>query len=240
MVVVDSASAPLGSSGTVDSTISSRTHLDRLLSYPEWSSTPGKVSFLWCLLNLGFFVVLWLSGEHGAGGVLVEIAAWVPISLAVPRLVRGPFSAVSYSAIVFLLALVEETLAYSTGGGLHGAATSLGEDWLRAVPTFVGLGVGLFASVRATGLLAPEAFAAAAASGIVIEIGLGTGFNPIAFLALGGAASWVYGTILALPIERNKPPLSAWIRVSVTVALLAVGALVGGLVGIALECVFRL
>jgi hypothetical protein len=212
----------------------------RLLVYREWYSTPGKVAFLWCVAGLGFFAALLALGQRSADGVLIEIGGWLGVSLLVPRLVAAPYGIGEYVGMVLGLSLLEEAIAYFTGGGLHGTATSLPEDWVRAVPTFVGLGVGLLVAVRTMGLSSGESFLAAAAAGIVIEIGLGAGFNPIALIALGGAVAWVYGTILALPIRHRRAPEELWVRALGTVALLTVGALVGGFVGLGLQGLLHL
>jgi hypothetical protein len=215
--------------------------LGRLLLFPEWASGPGMVAFVWCVADLVIFAVLWFSGDRGAGGPLAEIGLWIPISLVIPRLLRRPLNAVQFADAVVLFSLIEEAIAFQTGGGLHGTATSLAEDWVRSVPTFLGLGLGLLASVRLVGLSPPECFAAAAAAGVVIEVGLGAGFNPIALVAVGGAAAWVYGTILALPIARRpRAPAGPWARAGATTGLLAAGAIGGGLVGLALQGVLHL
>ena len=216
------------------------TRWDRLLVYREWSSTPGRVSLIWCLAGFVFFAALWASGQHSAGGVLAEIGVWLCVSLLVPRLLAAPFRVEKYIGAVLGLSLLEEALAYSTGGGLHGAATSLPEDWVRSVPTFVGLGIGLLVAVRRWGLSPGESFTAAAAAGIAIEVGLGAGFNPIVLVVLGGAVAWVYGTILALPIARQRAPAAPWIRATGTTSLLIVGALVGGFVGLVLQSLLHL
>jgi len=214
--------------------------LDRLLVTPEWSSIPGKVCFFWCLLDLALFGALALSGDRGADGVIVEIASWVPISLFVARLLPRSLGVGSYLSVVVALSLSEETIAYSTGGGLHGAATSLPENWVRSVPTFAGLALGLLLAVRSVGLRSPETFTTAAAAGIFLEIGLGSGFNPVALFALSGAVAWVYGTIVALPCDRPAPRKPDLVRVAVTIALVVVGTLGGGALGLALQALFHL
>jgi hypothetical protein len=215
--------------------------VNQVLAYPEWTSTPAKVALVWCLFDLCLFVALWIGGDRAAGGVLLEVGGWLAISLVVPRVLTGPVSIPKYLGTVTVLALVEETLAYSTGGGLHGSATSLWEDWVRAVPTFFGLGVGLFLCVRTTGLTPGESFMGTAVAGILIEVGLGAGFNPIALLAVGGAAAWVYGTILSLPLTRTpKPPAPLWRKVGALVVFLAAGAFGFGLLGLELQAVLHL
>jgi hypothetical protein len=214
--------------------------LNRLLASPEWSSTPGKVAFLWCLADFAFFVVLWAIGDRGAAGVLIEVGVWVPFTLLLGRLLTRPLSGVTYLGAVVVLALAEETLAYSTGGGLHGAATSLAEDWVRSVPTFVGIAVGILLAIRWVGLSAPESFATAALVGVVIEIGLGTGFNFVALLGLSGAVGWIYGTIVALPTTHSNAPQPVWVRWPVTSVLVAAWTLTGGFVGLGLQAALHL
>ena len=214
--------------------------LDRLLATPEWSSTPGKVSFLWCLADFALFAVLSAIGDRGAAGVLIEVGLWVPFTLLLARLLTRPLNSGVYLGAVVVLALAEETIAYSTGGGLHGAATSLAQDWVRSVPTFVGIAVGILLAIRWVGLTAPESFATAALVGIVIEIGLGTGFNPVALVGLSGAVAWIYGTIVALPTRHSNAPKPTWVRWSVTSVLVVVGTLTGGFVGLGLQMALHL
>jgi len=214
--------------------------LDRVLVNPEWSSTPGKVSFIWCLANLALFAALWVAGDHGSVGVLIEVGIWVPFTLLLARLLTQPLSIGIYLPVVVALALGEEAIAYSTGGGLHGAATSLVEDWVRSIPTFVGIAIGVLLAVRWVGLTAPESFATAAVVGIVIEIGLGTGFNPVALLGLSGAAAWLYGTIVALPLMHSNAPKPTWVRWSVTVGLVVFWTLIGGFFGLGLQMALHL
>ena len=208
--------------------------MGRLLSYPEWRSLPGRVSFVWCLLDLVLFAFLWTVGDRGAAGALVEISAWTLGSLAVPRVLKDPFGPGKYFGTVLLLSLIEESIAYATGGGLHGAATSLPEDWTRAVPVFLGLGVGLYVAVRTTGLTPGESFVSAGVAGLAIEIGLGASFSPIALGAFGGVAMWIYGTIVALPVRRTGAPSAPWVRAGLTTLLLTGGAIAGGIVGLVL------
>jgi len=214
--------------------------LDRLLATPEWRSTPGKVGFVWCLFNLVLFAGLFFAGDHGAVGPLIEIGLWIPISLVVAQLLTRPLGSATYLAAALVLSLLEEAIAYSTGGGLHGAATSLPQDWVRSVPTFVGLAAGILLADRWVGLRPSESFVTAAAVGVVIELGLGTGFNPIALVALTGAVAWVYGTITALPSPRATTPKAGWVRASVAILLVTTGTLVGGLVGLELQALLHL
>jgi len=237
-MTVNGGGSPLAGAGNPDAV--RRPLLDRLLVNPEWSSTPGKVSFLWCLVDFAFFVVLWATGDHGAVGVVIEVGLWLPFTLLLARLFTRPLNSWICLGSVALLALIEETIAYSTGGGLHGAATSLGEDWVRSVPTFVGIAVGILLANRWVGLTAPESFATVAIVGIVIEIGLGTGFNPVALLGLSGAVAWIYGTIVALPTAHSTVPKPTWIRWPVTAGLVVFGTLAGGTAGVGLQVALHL
>jgi len=208
---------------------------ERTLVCPEWTSLPGRISFVYCLVSLAIFAGLWASGDHGAFGVVVELGIWVPLSLLVARFLRQPLGPATYLLAVIFLALVEESIAFYTGGGLHGTATSLPQDWVRAVPTFLGIAVGMMLSVRWLGLTAPESFATAALAGIVIELGLGDGFNPLALIALAGGVAWLYGTILALPLKHATPPSAPWARGLGTVAVVGACALAGGFLGLFLQ-----
>lgn len=214
--------------------------LRRLLRTPQWSTFPGQLAFVWCLLNLLLFGALIVLGDTGARGVAAEIGLWVPLSLAAARVMPSRLGPLSYLSAVAALALIEETIAYMTGGGLHGTATSLPMDWVRAVPTFEGLGAGLLVASRWSGLSPSEMFSAAAIAGVVIEIGLGSRFNPVVLLALSGAVAWVYGSILALPFEPRSLRGPRWVRYAVTAALMATGAVLGGFLGIGLQSALRL
>lgn len=214
--------------------------LKRLLVYREWASKPGRVAFVWMLLGLSTFALLTALGDRGSDGVLVYLAAWAGLSLVVPRVVTRELRAPEYVALSLALAMVEETLAYLVGGGLHGAATSLAEDWVRSVPTFGGLAVALVVSARTLGTRPGETFLGAAAAGVVLEFGVGNVFDPVAWVVLSGAVAWVYGTILALPLRGRPAAARPAVRITGTVGLLAVGAALGAVLGLAISIGLRL
>jgi hypothetical protein len=161
----------------------------RLRALPAWNEKIGRVFFVACWANIALLALLSLLSPGGPTGVVLYLLFWIGVTLVLPLVLRTPLRPLGYLAAVAVLALIEETAVYYVGGGLQGAATSLPEDWVGSVPTFVGLGAALLLSVRRLGLSSSEVLAAAAASGIFIELGPGAGFSPVAFIAFGGAVA---------------------------------------------------
>ncbi|MDE1821500.1 MAG: hypothetical protein KGJ23_12905 [Euryarchaeota archaeon] len=133
--------------------------------------------------------------------------------------------AARYLGAVLALSLLEEALAFAVGGGLGGHATSLADDWLRSVPGFFVMGVAVLAAQRRWGSDALDGFWSGAVAGVLIEIVVGRGAQPLAFLTFGGVAAWTYGALAGFPLLPGGHPVPrSGVRRIMTVAT-AVGAL---------------
>jgi hypothetical protein len=109
-----------------------------------------------------------------------------------------------YLPVVFVLAIIEETIIYLNGGGLGGAALSLQHDLLLAVPVFLGIGIGIYILHFWKKLYSGEFFLLGAIQGFIIEI-IFTG-NILGVWLFGGAALGIYGAMmgaLAPKIEES-------------------------------------
>jgi hypothetical protein len=215
-------------------------YLDRLRRFPVWNEILGRILFLAGMFNITLLLLLAVLGDGGTAGIVVYLVFWIGVVLLLPVFLPRPLGTAGYLTAIVMLALLEEAAAYSVGGGLHGAALSLPDDWVRSVPTWVGLGAALRFSALRFGLSPEELIAAAAASGLFIELGPGGGSNPIAFAAFGGAIAWVYASLLVLPTAAAGPPAVPIRRALGTTAALVVGVLAGYVVVTMIEAASRL
>jgi hypothetical protein len=139
-----------------------------------------------------------------------------------------------YLPVVFVLAIIEETIIYLNGGGLGGAALSLQHDLLLAVPVFLGIGMGIYILHFWKKLYAGEFFLLGAIQGFIIEI-IFTG-NILGVWLFGGAALGIYGAMmgaLAPKIEESyhRSAKSTILILIVGIIICFVCVIIGAIVG---------
>jgi hypothetical protein len=208
----------------------------------SWTTVVPRVVRLVLLADIAAWVLLALLTPSGRG-VAIYLIGWVPIlGLALWGADRNPRRAgpVAFVLAVAALSLVEEALAYAVGGGISGRATSLTDDWVRAVPSFLGLAGGSLAAVRLIGSSRTELFCGGALAGILLEIVLGAGAAPLAFLLFGGPVAWTYGALAGFPWSPAGTRAGPWLRsAALTVIVLCVALFLGVLAGGGLALLFH-
>ena len=113
-----------------------------------------------------------------------------------------------YLPIVFVIALIEETIVYYSGGGLQGAAVSLWHDLALAIPVFLMIGVGILITNRIYRMSSGEIFLLGYICGAILEIILPVHFfNPILILLFGGAGAGFYSILYTTfaPVNEMLP-----------------------------------
>ena len=113
-----------------------------------------------------------------------------------------------YLPIVFIIALIEETIVYYSGGGLQGAAVSLWHDLALAIPVFLMIGVGILITNRIYKMNSGEIFLLGYICGAILEIILPVHFfNPVLILLFGGAGAGFYSILYTgfAPIPEIAP-----------------------------------
>ena len=137
-----------------------------------------------------------------------------------------------YLVAITILAVVEETVVYANGGGLGGKATSLSEDLLKAVPVFVGIGLGIYITHLLFGLKVADFFILASAMGFFVEI-LMTG--NLLNLFIIGAGIGIYGLMMAsvaFPSEKASRSNGRDVVVLIVgLVITVIGMLIGAIVG---------
>lgn len=109
-----------------------------------------------------------------------------------------------YYMTIFLLCIIEETIVYYMGGGLHGQAKSLIHDYLRSLPIFMAhayLWRNFMSKYRYQDR---HIFIMAGLHGFFWEIIIsGAIINPILTALFGGTTFLLYGLLVLIP-ERPK------------------------------------
>jgi len=128
----------------------------------------------------------------------LTLALWTLVAVALYCL-RPP----GFVLVAITLAVFEEVLVYSLGGGLQGKAESLSHDLILTVPVIVGFVVGWFISLKEQPWSETGLYLGAGLHGFVLEF-LMTGliFNPVAVLLHGGPVLFIYGSLVLVP----RPP----------------------------------
>ena len=117
---------------------------------PRWLRISIGVILIWYIADMVFFFLI--------GAILLDLQMiftgiilffWLALTSLIFRLSHSSTTLNErfnwlYLPVVFVLAIIEETIIYLNGGGLGGAALSLQHDLLLAVPVFLGIGVGIF------------------------------------------------------------------------------------------------
>ncbi|KAL0235241.1 hypothetical protein GEMRC1_001823 [Eukaryota sp. GEM-RC1] len=103
-----------------------------------------------------------------------------------------------YIPLVFVLAIIEESLMYWIGGALGGTATSLWHTLSIAVPIFAFSGVAILLLYHWMGLDSGDVFLIGAGFGFVVEIVL-SGHH---LLLIGGGIG-IYAMMFVAPMPRK-------------------------------------
>jgi len=131
----------------------------------------------------------------------------------------------------FVLSIIEETIIYYFGGGLQGAAVSLGHDFVNALPVFLGIILGWDILLRRYRISESQLFLLGGSHGIIIELVFqGIIFNPVLLFLFGGPTMFIYGSILVTPQSPEgekefsiRRKVGAWVFV---MAMIIVGAII--------------
>ena len=198
------------------------------LGLPIYKSRVGILLLTWHGLAFLWAILIGLRG--GDGKLAMILLAWTLLSVALYRIRPGFFIVTAIG-----LAVTEEVLVYSLGGGLQGKAKSLSQDLILTMPVFAGFVLGWFLSLKIQPCSETALYLGAGLHGFVLEF-LTTGlvFNPTAVLLLGGPALFIYASIVLIP----RPPLSRtncsfslvrglglW---AMTLGLMIIGAVIAG------------
>jgi hypothetical protein len=196
------------------------------LGLPIYKSRLGIPLLGWHGLSILWAILVGLRG--GDWKLAATLLTWTLLSLALYRIRPRSFIVTAIS-----LAVVEEVLVYSLGGGLQGKAKSLSQDLILTIPVFTGFILGWFLSLKIQPWSETALYLGAGLHGFFLEF-LTTGliFNPTAVLLLGGPVLFIYASIVLIP----RPPLSkverrfSLIRAiglwSTTLVLMVIGAVV--------------
>jgi hypothetical protein len=214
---------------------------------PRWLQISIAVILIWYIIDMGFFFFI--------GAVMSDLQTiftgiilifWLALTALIFRLSRTSTTLNEkfnwlYLPIVFVLAIVEETIIYLNGGGLGGAALSLQHDLLLAVPVFLGIGTGIYILHFWKRLYSGEFFLLGAIQGFIIEV-IFTG-NILGVWLFGGAALGIYGAMmgaLAPKIEdhHHRSTRSTILLLIAGMILCFVGVIVGAIIGDNLYSIF--
>lgn len=179
---------------------------------PEWLRTFVYVIMVWYIIDAVIFYLL------GFLNILNVLAATnLLLLLILTNYIFGNFRAkqqqntrlkILYLPIVFVIALIEETIVYYSGGGLQGAAVSLWHDLALSIPVFLMIGVGILITNRIYKMNAGEIFLLGYICGAILEIILPVHFfNPVLILLFGGAGAGFYSILYTAfaPIPEISP-----------------------------------
>lgn len=212
---------------------------------PEWLRTIVFVIIIWYIIDVVIFFLL------GFLNILNVLAATnLLILLILTNYIFGNFRAkqqqntrlkILYLPIVFVIALIEETIVYYSGGGLQGAAVSLWHDLALSIPVFLMIGVGILITNRIKKMNSGEIFLLGYICGAILEIILPVHFfNPVLILLFGGAGAGFYSILYTgfAPIPENAPKIASERNKIQTMKILLIGTIIcffcmviGGIIG---------
>jgi len=211
---------------------------------PDWLRTFVYVIIVWYIIDVVIFYLL------GFLNILNVLAATnLLILLILTNYVFGNFRAkqqensrlkILYLPIIFVIALIEETIVYYSGGGLQGAAVSLWHDLALSIPVFLMIGVGILITNRIRKMNSGEIFLLGYICGAILEIILPVHFfNPVLVLLFGGAGAGFYSILYTAfaPINEISPERLERKKVH-TMKILLIGTIIcffcmviGGIIG---------
>ena len=156
-------------------------------------STTGKIILVWGLID--YFLLSIYDVSVGNMGMLVY-SAIVLLSYFGMYIVKPK----RFTSTILFLTLLEETLAYYIGGGLHGLATSIWEDYMKSIPVFVSIALLWRRYMYKYKANPNEILILVGTQGFFFEIILsGAILKPIYVLVLGGTPYIVYGLLVLIP-----------------------------------------
>ncbi|TFG29738.1 MAG: hypothetical protein EU532_02525 [Promethearchaeota archaeon] len=142
-----------------------------------------------------------------------------------------------YLPTIFILAIIEETIVYYSGGGLQGAAVSLWHDLALSIPVFLMIGIGILITNRIKPMNSGEIFLLGLICGIIMEIILpGHFFNIILiFLFVGAGAGFysiLYTALAPIPdmvLEHTKVQTLTILLIGTIICLICM--VIAGIIG---------
>lgn len=151
---------------------------------------------IWYIITLAFALLISLAS---GGYLFLSLALWTVIAV-IAYYLRPPNFIISG----LVLALIEETLIYSLGGGLQGEATSLADDLIHAMPVFAAIVIGWYLCLVRYDIQPQELYLLGGLHGVLLELVLsGLILNPIIAFLFGGSTIFIYGSILISPQQPH-------------------------------------
>lgn len=167
---------------------------------PDWLQTFVYVIIVWYIIDvvifylLGFLNILNVLAATNLL-ILLILTNYIFMNLREKQQQNNSLK-IFYLPIVFVIALIEETIVYYSGGGLQGAAVSLWHDLALAIPVFLMIGVGILITNRIYKMNSGEIFLLGYICGAILEIILPVHFfNPVLILLFGGAGAGFYSIL---------------------------------------------
>lgn len=149
------------------------------------------VLFIWGLFD--FFVLLFFSFSNTIFVLYVVfvVCFWLGLYILEPKW---------YYITIFFLVLVEETLAFYSGGGLQGSARSLLHDYVRSIPLFMTHAFLWRQYMKKYAFDERDIYLMAGLHGFFWEIALpGHILDVLSVFLIGGSAIMIYGLLVLIP-----------------------------------------
>jgi hypothetical protein len=195
-------------------------------SLPLYRSKIGIAFLSWHGLAVLCTILSGLAGGHW--NFAETLLLWTALSVAL-YLVRPRF----FILVGITLAVLEESLIFSFGGGLQGKAPSLAYDLAATLPVFAGFILGWFISLKVQPWSETALYIGAGLHGFVLEfVTTGLMWHLTAVLYLGGPMFFIYGSLVLVPRppdsrESRKPSIlqsfGLWL---LTLLMMILGAVV--------------
>jgi len=204
---------------------------------PKWLQKIVYIIILWYIIGVVIFFLLGFLNVLNVLAASNLLLLLIITNILFKYVRQNENSRYFYLPVIFLLALLEETLVYYSGGGLQGAALSLWHDLALSIPVFLMIGVGILLTNRIKKMNSGEVFLLGYICGFILEIILpGHFFNPILIFLFGGAGAGFYSILYtALAPIPEEPPERNKIQ---TIKILLIGTIIcffcmviGGIIG---------
>ncbi len=157
------------------------------------NSTIAKLIFAWGIIDFATLILIDLLSGRFNQPIYIG-------TISVIYFVTYLIEPARYLLTILLLALLEETIVYFLGGGLHGLASSLIKDYIRSIPIFFTMAILWLMYMKSYRYKDSEIFIMAGLQGFFFEIVLsGMILNVIYLLLFGGASFIIYGLLILLP-----------------------------------------
>ena len=167
---------------------------------PAWLQTTVTVIIIWYIIDVAFFFLLGFINILNvlAAGNLVFLLLITSLIFKYLRQ-NGQFQdkiKYLYLPTIFILAIIEESIVYYSGGGLQGAAVSLWHDLALSIPVFLMIGIGILITNHIKMMNSGEIFLLGLICGIILEIILpGHYFNILLIILFVGAGAGFYSIL---------------------------------------------